>query len=401
MTPSPRLSHSLASERIDRVLYFSLGFGALVFLALALAPATTQFAVQSPLEGAALLSLLAALSAVLLALAPVAPIRTLHIVASAYIVVFCVALALWCPLLRVDRLPGMSAPWLLSIITIATSCAATAWPRRLAWGFLFLVCTGGGVLRYCSDTRVPPVLAVEDFAYMLLISTVFAALIQVTRAAGRQQDAATASAHAEAGKAAEARARGEQRARFGALVHDDVISTLLVAAHADGSMREQTRAYARRALARIAEVRGPDDTAGTVSPEECAARLRAAADVPGAPTMMVTTATSLPVPAAVAQALGEALGEALRNSMRHAGGTRPAHRRASAVIDDAGVRVTVHDDGVGFALNRIPPERLGVRVSVIGRMAAVPGGAAEVTSRPNEGTRVRLTWTRPGRPDER
>lgn len=393
MNPSPRRSVPLASERVDRVLYVSLGFGGLIFLLLALAPASAQLRVLSAAEGVPLLALLAALCALFLAAAAFAPIRMLRVAASVYIGVFTLSLAVWCPLLQADRLPGMGSPWPLSIIAVATSCAAIAWPRAWAWGYLFLVCAGGGLLRYCSDVRVPPVLAVEDFFYMLLISTVFAALIQVTRDAGRQQDEAAASAHSNAAKAAEARARGEQRARFGALVHDDVISTLLVAAHADGSMREDTRAYARRALARIAEARRPQQTRGTVSAAECAAQLRTAADVPGAPGATVTIATSLRIPRSVVHALGEALGEALRNSMRHAGGPT-VQRRVSAVIDDAGVRVSVHDDGVGFSPQRIPPERLGLRVSVIERMAGVPGGAAEVVSRPNEGTRVHLTWSR-------
>lgn len=395
MKPSPRQSVTLASERIDRVLYFSLGFGGLIFLVLALAPAGAQFPLQNEIEGVALLVLLAALCAAFLAVTAFASLRMLRVIASVYIVVFTVALALWCPLLNADRLPRMSAPWPLSMIAVATSCAAIAWPRRWAWAYLFVACTGGGIVRYYSDVRVAPLLAVEDFFYMLLISTVFAALIQVTRDAGRQQDAATASAHSKAAKAAETRARGEQRARFGALVHDDVISTLLVAAHADGSMREDTRAYARRALTRIGQARAPHRSRGTVSAAECEAQLRAASDVPGAPSATVTTSTSLRVPSAAVQALGEALGEALRNSIRHAGSEgRPVQRRVTAAIDDDGVRVSVHDDGVGFSPQRIPPERLGLRVSVIGRMLRVPGGAAEVISRPGGGTRVNLAWSR-------
>lgn len=395
MKPPPRQNVALASERIDRVLYFSLGFGGLIFLVLALAPAGAQFPLQSAAEGVPLLVVLGGLCTVFLAVAAFAPIRALRVVASAYIAVFTVALALWCPLLEADRLPRVLAPWPLSVIAVATSAAAIAWPRRWAWGYLFAVCAGGGVVRYCSDVRVSPLLAVEEFFYMLLISTVFAALIQVTRDAGRQQDEATASAHSRAAKAAETRARGEQRARFGALMHDDVISTLLVAAHADGSMRDDTRAYARRALARIGEARAPHHRYGSVSAAECAAQLRAATDVPGAPSATVTIATSLRIPRAVVQALGEALGEALRNSIRHAGEYgRAVQRTVTAVIDDAGVRVCVQDDGVGFSPGRVPPERLGLRVSVIERMSRVPGASAEISSRPNEGTRVQLTWNR-------
>ena len=131
-------------------------------------------------------------------------------------------------------------------------------------------------------------------------------------------------------------------------------------------------------------------------PSECAARLRAASDIPGTPPLAIAIKTTRPVPASVVESLGEALGEALRNSMRHAAPDgRTVHRTASAVIDRDGIRSVIGDDGVGFSLQRIPPERLGLRVSVIGRMTAVTGGNASVTSRPHEGTQVALVWTRP------
>ena len=49
------------------------------------------------------------------------------------------------------------------------------------------------------------------------------------------------------------------------------------------------------------------------------------------------------------------------------------------------------DDGVGFDRSAVPTERLGVRRSIIERMAAVDG-AAEVFSAPGNGTRVMLVW---------
>lgn len=386
----------LASERIDRVLYIAVGFGGLIFIALALGTATSQYPLLHVAEGAPLLVLLAVICAMFVVIPSFLPIPVLRVVASVYIVIFTVALAAWLPLQTSTTLPNQASPWLLTIIAVATSCAAIAWSQRWAWSYIIAVCVGAAFVRFFADAKVTVIVATEEFFYMLLICTVFASLIQVIRTAGRRQDVAARAAHADAALAGESRARIEQRARFGALVHDDVISTLLVASRGEPGMRESVREYAKRALTRIAAIREPQAPNEDVPPSECAARLRAASDLPGAPALAVTIKTTRPVPASVVQSMGEALGEALRNSMRHAAPDgRQVHRTASAIIDRDGILIDIGDDGVGFSLQRIPPERLGLRVSVIGRMTAVSGGSARVTSRPHEGTQVTLVWSRP------
>jgi signal transduction histidine kinase len=59
--------------------------------------------------------------------------------------------------------------------------------------------------------------------------------------------------------------------------------------------------------------------------------------------------------------------------------------------------VTVQDDGRGFDPAAIPVERLGVRTSILDRMATV-GGSADVVSRPGAGTRIELAWGSPEAP---
>ena len=57
----------------------------------------------------------------------------------------------------------------------------------------------------------------------------------------------------------------------------------------------------------------------------------------------------------------------------------------------AGIEVEIGDAGAGFDPATVPTERLGVRVSIIERIASA-GGHAEITSKPGHGTVVMLRW---------
>jgi signal transduction histidine kinase len=85
-------------------------------------------------------------------------------------------------------------------------------------------------------------------------------------------------------------------------------------------------------------------------------------------------------------ALVAAAREALRNAGRHAPG---APVFAFGEITARRVEVFVRDEGPGFALRDVAPERRGIRDAVIGRMASI-GGRALIESAPGEGTEVAL-----------
>jgi signal transduction histidine kinase len=106
------------------------------------------------------------------------------------------------------------------------------------------------------------------------------------------------------------------------------------------------------------------------------------------------------MPGRVAAALAQAAGEALANVARHAGtgeawlAVRPvaADAPGSPGTGLAGVSVTVRDEGAGFDPDRIGPDRLGVRRSIVERVADW-GGRATIESAPGAGTVVSLAWT--------
>jgi signal transduction histidine kinase len=102
------------------------------------------------------------------------------------------------------------------------------------------------------------------------------------------------------------------------------------------------------------------------------------------------------VPVAVVVAVAHAVREALANVVSHAG-TGEAWVDISLapggeVAEPGGLQVTVRDAGVGFEPARVDPARLGLRRSIIERIAD-RGGQASVCSAPGEGTVVSLCWT--------
>jgi signal transduction histidine kinase len=81
----------------------------------------------------------------------------------------------------------------------------------------------------------------------------------------------------------------------------------------------------------------------------------------------------------------QALREALLNAVRHGRPPVSAYVESSA----EGVSAFVRDRGAGFDPDEVPTDRLGVRESIIGRMAR-HGGRAEVRRVEAGGTEVRL-----------
>jgi signal transduction histidine kinase len=110
---------------------------------------------------------------------------------------------------------------------------------------------------------------------------------------------------------------------------------------------------------------------------------------------MVGDAAGFPVPAAVVTAMAHATREALMNVAQHA---RTGEARVSVGVTQPGdatdgglIQVTIQDTGTGFDPDRVDLVRLGVRRSIIERVADV-GGSASVRSAPGNGTTVSLSW---------
>jgi signal transduction histidine kinase len=185
-----------------------------------------------------------------------------------------------------------------------------------------------------------------------------------------------------------------------AIVHDSVLTTLLSAARADTPEATTLSArMARNALDHLAAAAadGPGEVPPVLLPElrtriaDLVASLAAPVRVDGGPLGQTT------MPAAAADALASAALQAAVNSIQHAGDGVTRWITVDEVVG-AVVQVQVADDGSGFDVDAIPAERLGVRRSIIERVASA-GGRAEIRTAPGSGTRIVLTWPAPAAVD--
>ncbi|MFD1715548.1 sensor histidine kinase [Amnibacterium flavum] len=294
--------------------------------------------------------------------------------------------------------------WIFYLCNVATGCAIVSAGERWGWALAYTVVTPAllGWLRTMpSGGGVSDVVASLDGLYCFLIGLVMLVVIVSLRHAAQAVDQAQALALESYSTAVRNHATESERVRVDALVHDNVLITLLSAARARSAETKALAArMARSAITHLSDAQTTFPAAlADVGIEELAGRLRiAVAEQPRAFDVHIRVVGSTEVPAEVADALVEAAMQAMVNSVNHADGgqgtpvTRSLHVHASAAKQRIAIRVV--DDGVGFDPARVPIERLGVRTSIIERVANV-GGKAAITSAPGRGTAVTLEWPTP------
>jgi signal transduction histidine kinase/phage shock protein PspC (stress-responsive transcriptional regulator) len=181
------------------------------------------------------------------------------------------------------------------------------------------------------------------------------------------------------------RIRSQERADMAAHLHDSVLQTLaLIQKQAEDPRMVATLARAQERDLRAWLYDDPGRTADSLS-----AALRTAAaqveDSHGLPVEVVTVGDR-PLHPDV-EALARAAREAMVNAAKHSGADK-VDVFAEATPDV--VEVFVRDRGRGFDPSRVPPDRMGVRGSIVDRMRR-HGGAADVRSEIGEGTEIRLS----------
>jgi len=186
------------------------------------------------------------------------------------------------------------------------------------------------------------------------------------------------------------RIRAQERAEVAAHLHDSVLQTLALVQKRSEDPRA-VAALARRQERELRSWLSGRPTAG--ADESLGAALEAAAveveEVHGAHVEVVAVGDA-PLDDR-AEAVVAAAREALVNAAKFAGGAPIA---LYAEVADGRLQVFVRDRGPGFDPADVPPDRRGVRESIVGRMER-HGGHAVVRSALGAGTEVELTMERP------
>ena len=314
-----------------------------------------------------------------------------HILPLAYVV----ALLSWPLTVEDPASASVGNHWLYYLLTVATASAAIGMPTRWATVYLFAVPVLYGVIRLTpaggSSTGVQAAL---DVVYAILLGGAVLIVITMLRQASSAVDAAQSTALDRYGSAVRQHATDAERVQVDAIVHDSVLTTFISAGRAESPEAKELAAdMAKLAIRHLRDAAtvGPDD-GSTIRANVVAKRIAAAASAVAVDVdVVVQSIGAVRVPTGAAEAIYSAAVQAVVNSQQHAGDQRSVRRwvRISGIAD--GLAIEVGDTGVGFDVDTIPQERLGVRVSIIERLEGV-GGHAEVRSAPGQGCVVSIRW---------
>jgi phage shock protein PspC (stress-responsive transcriptional regulator) len=184
------------------------------------------------------------------------------------------------------------------------------------------------------------------------------------------------------------RIRSQERAEVAAHLHDSVLQTLALMQKRAGDPREVASLARRQERELRAWLNG---TAGAAADSVARALEAVAAEVEAAHGVVVDVVAVGDAPLEPAtEALVAAAREALVNAAKFA---PDAAISVYAEVEDGRVQAFVRDRGPGFDPAAVPPDRRGLRESIVGRMER-NGGRALVHTSPGAGTEVELVVER-------
>lgn len=303
-----------------------------------------------------------------------------------------IAMLVW-PVLATDGtgLPEDYRPWIWWAMGMSAISLSVAFKPpfsllgaigvTITW-FLFSAEPYGGAIEF--QRRI------QDSVLVLMLGGVFGSLAGLIIAQFGKVDEANSSSLRESVARAQRETMDRERGLVYALVHDRVLNTLLVAAKAK-SQGEYSSA-ADSAESALKELSGMGSRkAGQESFSSLALFKGLASAAQEYENVIVSSGGegSLAIPAEVGEAITQASLQAIENSRRHSGANRTyLHTEAN----EGEIKVTIKDHGKGFRTSRVRRNRLGVRLSIIGRVESI-GGQAVIESKPGVGTKVVLSWT--------
>lgn len=292
----------------------------------------------------------------------------------------------------VDVLPSEYQPWLWWVIGMSVVGVGVVSKPLVAMSYLLLTT----VLWVWLDTSPwggssDLLLELQDATYIFLFGGTVLGLFALVRESVLKVDIANDLAIKSATQQASIDAVERERQRLDALIHDRVLNTLLLASKASNASEFSSVVnLSQEAIESLRRADQEPESRPEIQPLGLFRALKQAAEqlIPDA-KVQILSGGSVEIPAAVAEAITEALIQALDNVVRHAKASKVSLTLLSP--NQGSVAIELRDDGVGFRLNRIPKDRIGVQTSILKRVEAV-GARATIESSPGAGTMVRLEW---------
>ena len=293
----------------------------------------------------------------------------------------------------VTEFPEGFRPWLwwaTGTATMAMGMYLTKW-----WSYLFILFMPVSwyflrVLPLGGSGSVGS--AVLDGFYIVLFATAVLTLVGMMKTAALAVDRKNDEAALIATKRAEVDAKELERQKLDDLVHDQVLTTILLAAKANSTETEHLAASSANVAIERLQATASDESGelqeisvGTFLDSLSGSLRRGFPDA----TLSLTKDDDFQLPIKVAIAFADAAIQALTNSLQHAG--RNANRQLRLKADRHGLKVVVKDDGRGFRESKIPKNRFGVKNSIRRRVTAV-GGEVVIDTAPRKGTAVIMRW---------
>lgn len=303
-------------------------------------------------------------------------------------------LALWFPAWSgaVSDAEGSPPIWVANSVALPALAIATVFGVR--WSLVYAV--SGLALLAAAQQRIgfgghgwdAYLNQVMTFGLLAVFLTMLGTAVNLARDVDRRRSWVLA----ETVETATAAARATERRRLDAVVRDRVVGVLRSVE--PGRPDDRTRSEARKAIDELDGSVAAAGAAGRISVSDAVVRLRESAIAFGDDVLVAVDAAddAIDLPDDVVDILGDALSEAVGNAVAHAGPT--ASLAVVGHIASAGVRLRVVDDGCGFDLAAVAPDRSGIAIGISGRLASLQGGRSDIRTSPSDGTMVSLEWVR-------
>ena len=283
-------------------------------------------------------------------------------------------------------------PWIWWLLGISALAAGTTFRFGIGIFYLLFMTISWPILKvsgYGGSGQL--LLGLQEALHLFVFSAVLTALVLALRWEAGKTDAANQAVIASAVESARVDAAEIERSRLDALVHDSVLTTLLVAGHAESDEQRTLAAKsATDAIDRLRSARSevPASTRLTLASFFHALELRIHQASPEF-RVSLSRMSDLPISSQTADALTEATLQAVDNSIKHAG---YATERVVRLRGEAsGLKIVVSDNGKGFRPSQVAKDRIGISSSIVTRARNV-GGRVFINSSPGSGTNVVIEW---------